>query len=106
MRSMSEIFKSVSFSLEECKKLIDLSEEIVASYKTDNKYTYYDQKLFYVIFIISFVKIEINDAIEKLEVLLEKFTTGKEISEARKLVQKRFKDYVMQEVGIESDKIG
>ncbi len=96
----NEIFKQDREILETCKTLIETSIYIVDAYKSYDDYKYYDQKLFYIVFIISFTDLEINDAINRLEELLINYKPESETSEARKLIQKRFKDYIISELDI------
>lgn len=97
-----EIFKSESFSLERCKYQVEKFFEIQRVYeKYENQYMLSDQKIFYIIYIISSTSINIEEAIEMLENLLKSYNAN--VADSRKLIQKGFKDHIDKELGITSN---
>lgn len=93
-----DIFKSESFSLENCKSLFDKYIEIEHQYiQLDHKYS--DQKVFYIIYLCSFTSLSINDAIVELETLLNVYEST--LPDSRKLIQKGFKDFINSHLHIE-----
>jgi hypothetical protein len=50
-----DIFKGENFSLQNCQNIYSLSKQIINVYNHTN-YKYYDQKMFYIIYITSFTK--------------------------------------------------
>lgn len=96
----NKIFKDDNFSIDKCKDMVELSENIIKTYEFNKKYKYYDQKLFYVAFITQYTSLSIEEATDKLEELIRIFVTDKELSDSRKLLQKRFKAHVCNELGI------
>lgn len=92
-----EIFKAEYFSLEHCKYMVDIYCEIESIYNNfDFKVS--DQKIFYIIYIISSTNLIIKDAITKLEELLGNYDTN--VAESRKLIQKGFKDFINTHLNI------
>lgn len=92
-----EIFKSDKFSLEKCKACLEKYISVENLYKNSN-YKVSDQKVFYIIYIIEFTNKKVEEAIQKLEELLKQYPA--EVAEARKLIQKGFKDFVDEDLGI------
>lgn len=88
----NSIFKSEAFSMEKSKEVIYKYIEIEKTYKEIKKYKISDQKIFYVIYMIYFSDIEIVEAIYRLEELIK--TYDSKVSDARKLIQKGFKDHL------------
>ncbi|SHH74443.1 AIPR family protein [Clostridium grantii] len=95
----NEIFKSEHFSLERCKNLAEKFIEIQKIYKENaNGYSVSDQKIFYIVYIISFTKNSIEESVELLEKFLRECKV--EGTESRKLIKKGFKDYIDNELCI------
>lgn len=92
-----EIFKSDNFSLENCKKLYDKFIEIEAEYQQLD-YKHSDQKIFYIIYIYSFLDLSIHEAISELETLLDIYESS--LPDSRKLIQKGFKDFINNHLNI------
>ncbi|WP_337983762.1 AIPR family protein [Lysinibacillus sp. C5.1] len=88
-----EIFKSEKFSLENCLHQAEKFFEIEKEYNNNiHNYKVSDQKMFYIIYLITFSQLNIPDAIEHLENLLKSYNA--DVSEARKLIQKGFRDHL------------
>ncbi|UED78384.1 AIPR family protein [Lysinibacillus sp. CD3-6] len=88
-----EIFKSEKFSLENCLDQAEKFFEIEKEYNNNTQnYKVSDQKMFYIIYLITFSELNISDAIEHLENLLKSYNA--DVSEARKLIQKGFRDHL------------
>lgn len=97
----NDIFYCENFNIENCRYIINLSEEITASYsKPEFNYKFYPQKSFYIIFILEFTTKKIDEAIYELENLIKSYDTGDEITESRKLIHKKFKEHVMNSLEI------
>lgn len=91
------IFKSKDFSLEDCKSKTDIYYEIDKLYN-ESEYQESDQKIFYIIYLISFATLTIEQSINKLEELLDNYDSN--VPRARKLLQKGFKEYLNKELNI------
>lgn len=91
------IFKSENFSLENCKKQADKYIEIKDVYNQYKpKFKPSEQKIFYVIYIVSYTNLNIRTSIEKLEELIQNYES--DLVESRKLIQKGFKTYLDKEL--------
>lgn len=94
-----EIFKSDNFTLEDALKYSNLFIEIEKVYKKDfNKMKYYEQKAFYILYMIKNKDYSIEDSINKLEELIKSYNST--ATDARKLIQKGFKDHVNTNLNI------
>lgn len=93
-----EIFKSQEFSMDKCKEKIEKFYEVEMRYKEINEYKLSDQKIFYIIYIITFTDLTINKAINELERLLKSYNST--VAESRKLIQKGFKDHINSQLDI------
>lgn len=97
-----EIFKSINFSLENCKIQAEKFIEIEKVYKEDKtEYKMSDQKIFYIIYIISYSELNIEEAIDALEILLSIYSS--DVAQSRKLIQKGFKNHIDIELGISNN---
>lgn len=97
-----QIFKSDKFSFENCKIQAEQFVEIEKTYKINKtKYKGTDQKIFYVIYIISFTNLNIIESIETLEKLLDSYEAN--VSNSRKLIQKGFKNHVNKSLNIKNN---
>lgn len=99
-----EIFDEVNNDFEFILKCVNLYFHIEQTYK-NSEYKAYPQKYFYIIFIIKeLYKNEpannksLDFTIEFLENCINNYNKEDDISFARKLIQKRFKDYVIEEL--------
>lgn len=98
-----EIFKSEKFSLENCKNQAEKYIEVEIIYSEySHQYKLSDQKIFYIIYIISFTHLSIEDSIEMLENLVKTYSSN--VAESRKLIQKGFKNYIDNELNIRPTK--
>ncbi|AUN26513.1 hypothetical protein RSJ21_15245 [Clostridium botulinum] len=94
-----EIFKGEKFTLEDALKYSNLFVKIENVYKKDlNDIKYYEQKAFYIMYIIENKNYSIEDSIVKLEELINSYTAN--VTDARKLIQKGFKDHVNKALNI------
>ncbi|OJD42612.1 hypothetical protein BAU22_22405 [Bacillus sp. 4048] len=91
------IFKNDHFSLENCKEKTELYSEIEQAY-THSGYQVSDQKIFYIIYLVSFTNLTIEQSINKLEELLDTYEV--DTPKSRKLIQKGFKEFVNNELNI------
>lgn len=92
-----DIFKRKNFNVETALKLTKGYAAIEKFYKLSRKsYLYSEQKAIYVIYMLRKTKCSIDNAVDKLEQVIESFKSKnkKELSEARKLILKEFKDYL------------
>lgn len=88
-----EIFKTDKFNLEDALKYSNMFVEIEKEYKKNSKsIKYYEQKAFYIIYIVVYKGYSIDNSIAKLEELINSYVS--KTSDARKLIQKGFKDHV------------
>ena len=95
-----EIFKTEEFSLENCKNYAEKFVEIEKFYKKNRSYyKVSDQKIFYIIYIISFTTHSIEESIDMLEKFLKEYNA--DVAESRKLIQKGFKDFIDAELHLE-----
>lgn len=98
-----EIFKSEKFSLENCK---NKAEKYIEVEKVYNEYKHIyklsDQKIFYIIYIVSFTSLSIEHSIKTLEKLVKTYNSN--VAESRKLIQKGFKDYIDIQLNIKTTK--
>lgn len=92
-----EIFKSDKFSLENCKAMVDKYFEIEKHY-TGFDFKVSDQKIFYIIYFISFTSLSIDEAITTLEDLLQLYNSN--VADSRKLIQKGFKEFINNSLNI------
>lgn len=74
--------------------------DIISSYqKVSNKYKYYEQKVFYIVYLNTWlIDNSTEDNIEIFEKQLEEFRKGEDVSPARKLLQIGFKEKVDSEI--------
>lgn len=94
-----EIFKSDRFTLEDALKYSNLFIKIEMIYKKNLKnIKYYEQKAFYIIYIIENENYSIEDSIDKLEEFIDSYSSN--ASDARKLIQKGFKDHINKNLNI------
>ncbi|KXY31499.1 hypothetical protein AT269_02255 [Bacillus cereus] len=91
------IFKNDHFSLENCKEKTELYSEIEQAY-THSGHQVSDQKIFYIIYLVSFTNLTIEQSINKLEELLDTYEV--DTPKSRKLIQKGFKEFVNNELNI------
>ncbi|KHS56708.1 hypothetical protein QX51_12050 [Terrisporobacter othiniensis] len=99
-----EIFECNEFTLEDALKYSNSFIEIEKRYKKEfSKFKYYEQKAFYIIYILKNTELSLEDAIKKLEELIESYNA--KASDARKLVQKGFKEHVNKILNIEEQLI-
>jgi len=62
---------------------------------TNSKYSHSDQKIFYILYLKTLLpETSISELIVMLETTIKKFPTDKEISDARKLIQIKFKQFL------------
>ncbi|WP_210128621.1 MULTISPECIES: hypothetical protein [unclassified Staphylococcus] len=73
---------------------------IVAEYNNlKSKYKFYEQKIFYIVYLNKCIKNRsILQNINELEELIENYKKGEDISPARKLIQKKFKEIVDKKI--------
>ncbi|HBF2065411.1 TPA: AIPR family protein [Clostridioides difficile] len=88
-----EIFRGENFTLENAIRYSNLYFEIEKIYKDKKEHIeYYDQKTFYIIYMFEKYGCDINESIDILEDALNKHQSS--VSNSRKLIQKKFKDYL------------
>lgn len=96
-----DVFNKESFKIEESPTLINRYFEIKREYdKLKEQFTYSEQKSFYLIYLDSFLETTLSEKIEIFEKLITKYESpsGKEISDARKLIQIKFKEFIDKEL--------
>lgn len=87
-----EVFDSKEVDFELYVKLIRYYEEVVMEY-SKSKYNNYNQKYLYVIYLWNrFPESKINEFIDIIEEALKDYKIDEDISEARKLIQKGYKE--------------
>ncbi len=92
-----DIFKNNGFNVDVALSLTRIYSSIEKYYKTKRKtYLYSEQKAIYVIYMMKKTKCKGEEAIDKLEHVIKSFKSKskKELSEARKLILREFKDYL------------
>jgi len=92
-KNYEELFVK-KFNLEDSVSQINKYFEIKKEYKKiDEKVS--EQKIFYILYLDKNIKdLNIIEAIKKFEELIKSFPTGKELSEARKLIKNDFKNFI------------
>lgn len=94
-----DIFKSNTFTLEDALKYSNSFIEIERVYKKyPSEIKYYEQKAFYILYIIKNKDYSIKDSISKLEELIKSYNA--DVSESRKLIQKGFKEHINNNLNI------
>ncbi|MFC4559382.1 AIPR family protein [Virgibacillus kekensis] len=85
-----EIFGEDNFDIDDAVRVIEKYLEISNSYEKSS-YNVYEQKIFYALYLNEFNS-NINNNIELIEKVLIEYKQDSALSEARKLIQKGFKD--------------
>jgi hypothetical protein len=96
-----ELFLSNKFSLELCPKMITTYFSIKKEYeKLKGEITVSEQKIFYILYMNSVLDKTTPELISLLEETIKTYTptSGKALSEARKLIQLNFKTYLDKEI--------
>lgn len=94
-----DIYKTEKFTLELCKDLVEQFFEIYYLYiqeRDRNKVS--DQKVLYIIYIAHNTNLTLLEAIDCLEDLLTKYSS--DVALSRKLIQKGFKEFLNESLGI------
>lgn len=95
-----EIFKGTNFNLESAVKFSKLFYQIEKKYKEKYvNFAFYEQKVFYILYILENSSSTIEKAIEGLERIINDYDV--DVSNARKLIQKGFKENLNGFLGIE-----
>ncbi len=70
--------------------------------KAEENFEFNDQKMFYLLYLDKNLDMELKKLIRKFEALIIKYEppSGKEVGDARKLIQAQFKEFVDKELGI------
>jgi len=92
-----EIFSKTTLKIEESPRQIEKYFEIKKKYENhQNQYNYNDQKALYIVYLESKVTMDIEKIIEKFEKAIIDYTPANNtvISDARKLIQLNFKNYL------------
>jgi|SRR5690554_2056117 len=96
-----ELFLSDQFKLELCPEMINKYFLIKKEYeKLKGRITISEQKVFYILYLSTVVDKPISDLINLIEETIRSYkpTSGKELSDARKLIQLNFKTYLDQQI--------
>lgn len=88
-----DIFGEKVFDINSSAEIVKKYQDISKAYEASS-YEMYEQKVFYVIFLCEFND-NIDDNIKLVEDALLEYKRGTAISEARKLIQKGFKDHLI-----------
>jgi hypothetical protein len=96
-----ELFLSDSFSLESCPKMIIDYFLIKKEYdKIKSTIEVSEQKIFYILYMMSKLDLSIYDLTQILETTINNYkpSSGKNLSEARKLIQLNFKSFLDEKI--------
>lgn len=96
-----ELFLGNNFSLESCPKMVEDYFKIKKEYdKVKSTISSSEQKVFYILYLQSVIEKPIEELINLLESTIDSYIpiSGKELSEARKLIQLKFKTYLDEQV--------
>lgn len=93
-----EIFDEDSLDLELVLRLITMYHQIEDEYK-NTEFTAYDGKYLYIIYVKNYLPNKsLNECIHLLEKFIVEYKEEEDISAARKLIQKGFKDHVSSQI--------
>lgn len=98
-----ETFGEKNFDISKSANIVRRYYEIEKCYK-GKTYEYTDQKAFYLMYLDNRYSKSIDKNIEILEETIKEYKKSEEISPARKLIQKGFKDYLDDKCGIKIKK--
>lgn len=96
-----DVFGGDSLEIEKSPDLIKKYFEIKKEYENKkNIYTFSEQKAFYTLYLDTKLDNNLSELIELLEKLIIEYepSTGKEISNARKLIQVKFKEFIDEKI--------
>lgn len=96
-----ELFLSETFNLESCPEMITNYFLVKKEYeKLKGSITSSEQKVFYVLYMSTVINKSILDIITQLEQIIKSYkpSSGKTLSEARKLIQLNFKTYLDEQI--------
>jgi hypothetical protein len=96
-----ELFLSETFKLELCPEMITSYFQVKKEYeKLKGTITSSEQKVFYVLYISTVIEKSIAEIITQLEQIIKSYkpSSGKTLSEARKLIQLNFKSYLDEQI--------
>lgn len=96
-----ELFLSETFKLELCPEMITSYFQVKKEYeKLKGTITSSEQKVFYVLYISTVIEKSITEIITQLEQIIKSYqpSSGKTLSEARKLIQLNFKTYLDEQI--------
>lgn len=94
-----EIFSEGSFYIDDASKIISQYLKVTDLYEK-SEYKSYEQKIFYIMYLNTIRSdYPIEENIDLLEVVLKKYKKGN-LTEARKLLQKTFKDFLVEETNL------
>ena len=97
----NDIFEEENLDINCLVPLIELYDEIITEY-SKKSYQTYEQKYFYSVFLYGYIK-DVRESIEFVESALAEYKKGvdNEPSEARKLIQIGFKQYLARKLKVE-----
>ena len=87
---------------DELIELFELYNSIVSIYKKTD-YDFSSQKTFYIVWIVSEKRLAIEESINIFEETLKLYKTDEALSDARKIIQKGFKDYLEERLKISKE---
>lgn len=94
-----DVFGEENFNIENSAKIVNEYYKIEKIYK-ESTYTFTDQKIFYIFYLINHLDMEIEKLIIQFEKIIEEYKKDEELQPARKLIQKQFKDLLDQKLKI------
>ncbi len=98
-----DVFGKDSLKIEESPNVIKRYFEIKKEYDLKkDKYIFSDQKAFYILYLDTRLDKNLDEQITLFEQLIKEYepVSGKEISDARKLIQTKFKEFIDNKMGI------
>ncbi|MDX1444914.1 AIPR family protein [Lishizhenia sp.] len=93
-----QIFKSENFDLTKTPEFVKKYFEIKSIYESLNIYKVSDQKIFYILYLEYLMNGNIKEKIDLFENLLKNYRSNEEISDARKLINTRFKEELDEKI--------
>lgn len=99
-----EIFGENNLKIDQSPNQVSLYYEIRTIYLNLTDYIFSEQKVFYILYLNTKITLSIIQIIDMFEKIIKKYepSNGKELSEARKIIQIKFKEFLDEELDIRS----
>ena len=101
----NQIFGENKFDISKSAELVKRYFEIRKEYdNNENKYEVTDQKIFYILYLDNALKIDTKTKVVFFENVLKLYRNSDKISDARKLINTKFKEKLEEEIKVFNDK--